>query len=244
MSTTPTISTFTSTTGHARTGNYYFLTAGQNDGTTVKFSTPLPLQNQLNASCHCTHYLANYISRHTTDYNYYIRQLMPTCGITCPNSIHPPTTLKTTFLSPFPFPQTTPNSCYKTTTWTTLVTRHINYNFNDFALHYTLANGYIWDFHSSTLSNYFTFTPHPNVSTVRRAVHCILSKTTVYYGHYLLTNTHGSEAFHYAHCGNNSSRLVFALKDYNRTHGSGEECLNYMHSVQSDYIRTLNNESY
>ena len=42
------------------------------------FSTPLPLQNRLHAFIH---YRASYISRRTTD-NYYIRQLMPTCGTT------------------------------------------------------------------------------------------------------------------------------------------------------------------
>ena len=62
----------------------------------------------------------------------------------------------------------------------------INYNFNNFSLHYTLANGYICHL----------YTLHPNDSTARRVVHCIVSKTTEYYGHYLLANTHGSEALH------------------------------------------------
>ena len=70
----------------------------------------------------------------------------------------------------------------------------INYNFNDFTLHC----GYIWDLHLliNTQQLLHLYTLHPNDSTVRRAVHCILSKTTKYYGHHLLTNTHGSEALH------------------------------------------------
>ena len=93
---------------------------------------------------------------------------------------------------------------------------------NDFTLHYTLSNGYIWDFHLLlNTSNYSTSTAY----TTTTARCCILIKTTEYYGHYLLTTTHGSDAIH--------TQLLRTLrqrpiKDYNRTRGSGQEFLNYM----------------
>ena len=75
-------------------------------------------------------------------------------------------------------------------------TTPFNYNFNNFTLHYTLANGYIWDFHLlvNTQKLLHLYTLHPNDGAVRRAVHCILSKITEYHAHYLLTNTHGFKA--------------------------------------------------
>ena len=74
----------------------------------------------------------------------------------------------------------------------------INYNFNDFTLHYSLSTGYIWDYRLliNTQQLLHLYTLHRNDGTVERATRCILGKTTEYYGHYLLTNTHCSDELH------------------------------------------------
>ena len=73
----------------------------------------------------------------------------------------------------------------------------VNYYFNGFTLHYTLANGYMWDAtYYTTLSNYSTFpayTPTTAQSNVLSTAFLAKLQNT-YWGHYLLTNTHGSEA--------------------------------------------------
>ena len=76
----------------------------------------------------------------------------------------------------------------------------IHLSFNEFTLHFTLSNGYIWDYSLliNTQQLLHLHTLHNNDDTVERAARCILSKTTEYYGHYLLTTTHGSATHHYS----------------------------------------------
>ena len=58
----------------------------------------------------------------------------------------------------------------------------VNYNFNDFTLHYTLSNGYIWDYHVliNTQKLLHLYTLHRNDSTVERVTRCLgkLQNTT------------------------------------------------------------------
>ena len=104
----------------------------------------------------------------------------------------------------------------------------INFNFNDFILQYAVANGYIWDFHLliNTQQVLHLEFLHPNDRAVRRAAHCIWSKTTEYDGHYLLTDIHAQLLRTLRE--QRITMPVFPVKDYNRTRGSGEESLNYM----------------
>ena len=71
----------------------------------------------------------------------------------------------------------------------------VNFNFSDFTLHYTLSNGYIWDYHLllNTQQLRHLCSLHRDDSTAQHATHCILTKTECY-GHYFLTNTHGSDS--------------------------------------------------
>ena len=129
------------TTGHAHTThnttifkfyipltveNYCFLTAGQDDDTTVNLSyttaTSEPATRFLQL-----HSLPGKLHQPAYDR----RQLLHSAQLwhyySLTDSTHPPTTSTTTFLSPCHFPQTTPTNYDETTTWatscvTTLVT--------------------------------------------------------------------------------------------------------------------------